>query len=122
MAEEKCKVYYDGSHYIAIKHTTNPAKPRRVIVEETIVVNEKEQSEASAVTENKDSPTTTDKPPPTPRIMTKKELFDELYTKYIDLRKNERKKRILEDMAEYFDTMQQADAFIAKTLNGRNAI
>ena len=52
-----------------------------MIAEETIVVNEKEQSEASAVTENKDTPTTTDKPPPTPRIMTKKELFDELYIK-----------------------------------------
>ena len=82
MAEEKCKVYYDGSHYIAIKHTTNPAKPRRVIAEETIVVNEKVPSEASAVTENKDPPTTTNKPPPTPRIMPKKELFDELYKVY----------------------------------------
>lgn len=114
MAEEKCKVYYDGSHYIAIKHTTNPAKPRRVIAEETIVINEKEQSEVSAVTENKDPPMTADKLPPAPRIMTKKELFDELYTKYIDLRKSERRKRILEDMAEYFDTPQQADAFIAE--------
>lgn len=35
-----------------------------MIAEETIVVNEKEQSEASAVTENKDSPTTTDKADP----------------------------------------------------------
>ena len=110
MAEEKCKVYYDGSHYIAIKHTTNPAKPRKFKSEETIVINAPNEdiAVASAVTESNAGPVVENKgvPVPTPRIMTKKELFDELYTKYIDLRKNKRKKRIVEDMAEYFDTTQ----------------
>ncbi len=93
------------------------ARPRSVKAEETITVKPVEEkaiepnaaeSEDGAIAADKDSPI------PTPRIMTKKELFDELYTKYIDLRKNERKKRISEDMAEYFDTPQQADAFIAE--------
>ena len=32
------KVYFDGSHYIAIPHTTRPAKPRRIRKEEEIEV------------------------------------------------------------------------------------
>ena len=118
MAEGECKVYFDGSHYIAIKHTTNPTKPRKIKTEETIIVTApvEEKTVASAITESEDSPIANniDEPAPTSRVMTKKELFDELYTKYIDLRKSERKKRISEDMAEYFDTPQQADTFIAE--------
>ena len=32
------KVYFDGSHYIAIPHTERPAKHRRIKLEETITV------------------------------------------------------------------------------------
>ena len=32
------KVYFDGSHYIAIPHTERPAKRRRIKLEETITV------------------------------------------------------------------------------------
>lgn len=119
MSEGECKVYFDGSHYIAIKHTTHPAKPRRVKTEESIVVNAPVEKEAitttdtpePAVTDTEDKPITDS---PQPRIITKKEFFDELYTKYIDLRKSERKKRISEEMAEYFDTSEQANAYIAE--------
>ena len=114
MAEEKCKVYYDGGHYIAIRHTTNPAKPRRMIAEETIVV--KEPIEEAPEVKNKDSPTPANEAVPTPRIMTKKELFDELYRKYISLKRKERRRRISEDMAVYFDTQEEADAFIKANL------
>ena len=32
------KVYFDGSHYIAIPHTTRPSKKRPYKMEETITV------------------------------------------------------------------------------------
>ena len=40
MAYGETKVYYDGSHYIAIPHTERPKKPKREKVEKEIYVNE----------------------------------------------------------------------------------
>ena len=40
MIYEKAKVYYDGSHHIAIPHTTRWLKPRRKFKEKEIVVGE----------------------------------------------------------------------------------
>ena len=37
---EKAKVYYDGSHHIAIPHTTRWLKPRRKFKEKEIIVGE----------------------------------------------------------------------------------
>lgn len=53
MPYPRCKVYSDGSHYIAIPHTTRPYKPRRKPKEEEITVSEEstelqEQTEDSA--------------------------------------------------------------------------
>lgn len=39
------KIYYDGSHYIAIPHTTRPQRPRRHSIEETITVTESKEKE-----------------------------------------------------------------------------
>ena len=44
MPSPECKVYFDGSHYIAIPHTTRPYRPRRKRNEEKITV---KQSTAS---------------------------------------------------------------------------
>ena len=49
MAYGEAKVYFDGSHYIAIPHTTRPKKPRRVYHEELVDVKEK-------ATEKKEAP------------------------------------------------------------------
>ena len=46
------------------------------------------------------------------RKLTRKELFNELYQKYIDLRKNERKKLIIEEMLSYFKTNQNCIDFV----------
>ncbi len=43
MAYGEAKVYYDGSHYIAIPHTERPKKPRRQKIEKVIVVNEEKE-------------------------------------------------------------------------------
>ena len=40
MAFGETKVYFDGSHYIAIPHTTRPTKKRQKPVEEEITIAE----------------------------------------------------------------------------------
>ena len=63
----ECKVYFDGSHYIAIPHTTRPSKRRYKPPEEEIEVTEYEEqqtakqeetikTEESAPPENDDAP------------------------------------------------------------------
>ena len=63
----ECKVYFDGSHYIAIPHTTRPSKRRYKPPEEEIEVTEYEEqqtakqdetikAEESAPSENDDAP------------------------------------------------------------------
>ena len=38
MAYPEAKVYFDGSHYVAIPHTTRRQKPRRTPIETTVAV------------------------------------------------------------------------------------
>ena len=53
------KVYFDGSHYIAIPHTEKPYRKRRKYIEEEIAVTETENGEKIVPLEEK-----TDIPPP----------------------------------------------------------
>lgn len=103
------KVYFDGSHYIAIPHTTRPTKRRPKPLEEKIVVVDKveeengiepisapsesdvettQPSEENDITEMVTEPISSQ---PTTREMTRKELFEELYEKSKEMRKGERK-------------------------------
>ena len=52
MEYSDAKVYFDGSHYIAIPHTTRPSKKRPYKMEETITVI---QDEVKDSTENVES-------------------------------------------------------------------
>lgn len=54
MAYGNAKVYFDGSHYIAIPHTERPSKRRYRVVEEEIAVVPKKQEES--VTDGKREP------------------------------------------------------------------
>ena len=142
MAFGETKVYFDGSHYIAIPHTTRPKKWRPKVKEEEITVIEKtevgtleENSDVPSVFENENSycddneevkntqnfdtnekleeDTKTDKNvQPAPRKTTRKELFDELYTKYIDLSKRKRKDKIIQEMQPYFDKPKYCENFV----------
>ena len=116
MSYAESKVYFDGSHYIAIPHTTRPVKKRPKLPEETITVEDKEtkteeefepvispeieeEFEIEEVVENAEiKRETSEIKAKTTRQITKKELFNELYRKYIDLRKKERKSMIIKDM------------------------
>ena len=128
MAFGETKVYFDGSHYIAIPHTERPAKKRPIKIEEVITVCDKETQDSTENTEpfvsheeNSDTEQTesvennaefVEEKPKKARKMTKKELFNELYSKYIDLRKSERKKLIIKDMLVYFSNEKFCRDFV----------
>ena len=54
MSFGESKVYFDGSHYIAIPHTTKPKRKRPKPVEEEITIIQ--ETEDSTLTENVDVP------------------------------------------------------------------
>lgn len=127
MSFGECKVYNDGSHYIAIPYVPNPRKKKWKPPEEMIVVKEEGVSateiiqtdnaenpiETHEITENEvvpfGEPENTDKPQDVSvkkakkeRKMTRKELFEELYQKHINVKKSKRKEIIIEQMLPYF--------------------
>lgn len=133
MAYGETKVYYDGSHYIAIPHTERPKRYRPKPVEEEITVVETtdEGSETIKATEPLISVVSDEKDEAEEviadgnngaekavtaskieRKMTRKELFDELYKKYLDLPKKERHYKIMEGMEAYFDTVEQLKWYV----------
>ena len=137
MSFGETKVYFDGSHYIAIPHTERKTKKRPKRPEELITVKEMESSSnegepSVSNTEYKQSfenlnevnlienieindeneAKNIEKTAKNIKIMTKKQLFDDLYMKYIDLKKRERKQKILNEMQSYFETYDKAKEFI----------
>ena len=124
----EAKVYFDGSHYIAIPHTERPSKKRPIKIEERITVIQDEVQDStenvessislentSNTDEKEDVETITEisaNKPKTVRQMTKKELFNELYSKYIDNKKTERKKLIIRDMLPYFSNVKFCEDFV----------
>lgn len=100
-------------------------------MEETITVVEKESSAVDNAAEgflaneraettsdkqviegNGDAPKKASEPLRTVRQMTRKELFDELYGRYIDLPKRERKLEIMYGMEPYFDTVEKLKWYV----------
>ena len=143
MPYPKCKIYSDGSHYIAIPHTTRPYKPRRKPREEMIAVSEEstklqEQMEDSApslgdapipleetVSDTVDCTEIADTLPEMPtanRLMTKKELFEELYARYQSLPRYKRKAAILKRSARIFPTRTLPSYMSKRICGARRAI
>lgn len=121
MAYANCKIYNDGSHYIAIPYEPNPSVKRYVKPEEIIEVQENfdedectenEQEIGENNVETTENTIEKEKKPATIRKVTKKELFEELYKKHINLKKSERKKVIIDAMLPYFLNRQETKAFV----------
>ena len=135
MPYPKCKIYSDGGHYIAIPHTTRPYRPRRKPKEEVIAVAEETAEEAQQPAAEQSAPSTEDAPmpleetasdavdcteiadtlsekPTVNRLMTKKELFEELYAKYQGLPRYKRKSAILKRMRPYFPDTEAARLYV----------
>ncbi len=128
------KVYYDGSHYIAIPHTVRlvnkrPKQPEEVItvveemdakkdlegsdIELSISSASEESFSEKEVLDNAESvPEKTLKMPKVVRQLTRKELFDELYVKYMNCTKSERKKNIVAEMSQYFSKLEYCESYV----------
>lgn len=131
MSYSETKVYFDGSHYIAIPHTTRPTKKRTKPIEEDIIVEKNKGSsdldEPSALI-NKESninlgnnsiedslitiEDNENQVKKKVKTTTKKQLFEELYMKYIDLKKRDRKNKIIEEMKGFFEDYKKAKSFV----------
>ena len=137
MSYGETKVYFDGSHYIAIPHTERPVKKRPKPIEETITVIQ-ENDEGSSVenttepsvsleqtdnnfevsaNENLEEKTQNIEKTPKNSVkivkkLTKKEFFNELYMKYIDLPKRKRREKIIDEMQNYFPNIEYCEIFV----------
>lgn len=135
MSFGETKVYFDGSHYIAIPHTTRTVRKRYQAPEEIITVIEEKEIEQGSIMEefvepslslpithnNKEVEDTPkeekvvkkhEKSVKNIKKLTKKEYFNELYMKYINLSKREKKQKIIEDMLTYFKNKQDCIDFM----------
>ena len=137
MPYQKCKIYNDGSHFIAIPHTTRPAVPKRYHPEEEIEVidhmpqqqqlntdkcnaemaltalndiNEVDSREHSE--QNESPPTGEISTPTTTRKITRRQLFDELHEECKSLKKRERKKYIYDSMKQYFADAEATKQYV----------
>ena len=126
MSFGEAKVYFDGSHYIAIPHSTRPSFKKLKPVEEQITIIESEEMSTLPIMDNvpslleDNSESITNKNEATEdtnvkkavKKRTKKELFNELYMKYIDSSKKERKEKIIAEMLPYFKKEQYCIDFV----------
>ncbi len=135
------KVYFDGSHYIAIPHTERHTRRRPKPQEELITVTKTSQEtilqskDESAVMddviapiplveehneqviEQADStPQTVNDSPKNERKITRKELFNELYQDSLSVKKSERRKRIIAAMLPYFKNETETAYYVDKNL------
>ena len=128
-----CKVRFDGSNYIATPHTTNRAR-RRKHREQVIAVSiedgklsleqpshdegkppstpEQITVEEVAEAHENSPPESTDEPKKVIRHTTRKQIFDELYEKYLYLKPKERKQAILNDMRPLFANEDALKLFV----------
>ena len=143
----ECKIYFDGSHYIGIPHTTRPSRRREKPPEEEIVVTEKEAEPTTETEENikaaESAPSKNDDAPvalaenieeasepmpemqseqPKARTMTRKELFEELYQSTAGQSKSARKKFIVHHMKPYFKDEKSAVMYVNAQFERKYAI
>ena len=132
MSYGETKVYFDGSHFIAIPHTVRPTKRRSKPIEEEITIIQESEIKEGSLQESTQEPSISlenlvddkcieetksieikqEKTTQIVRKLTKKELFEELYTKYIDLKRNERKNKIIYEMLPYFKDKESCEVFV----------
>ena len=133
----KAKVYFDGSHYIAIPHTVRKkkAKKKTAVKKVSPELEELDEDEATPfdestqmsifdleekaekkkdkgserVTENDD--TCTEKRDDLPQI-SRKELFDKLYREHLYESKYSRKKAVYEGLRPHFKTDEETKLFV----------
>ena len=136
MPYPKCKIYSDRSHYIAIPHTERPYKPRRKVQEEEIVIEELQEQEAQESKTPQAAPDTEEqaceeqvleetgdemshtspKIVITERKMTRKQLFESLYSEGRGLKKRALRSMLVKGMKPYFPSEQAAREYVDRNL------
>ncbi len=91
----KAKVYYDGSHYIAIPRVSQPWKKRKI---------EKLKTKQENPHENQ----------------TTKEIFEESYRENVTKKKDEKVKNIKDKLKETINDEKQLDEYVEKNLERKN--
>lgn len=134
------KVYFDGSHYIAIPHTERTCRPRTKPIEELITVaveesvdrdkpptdtvcNEqnnstpKEKADALIDVEKTDTSTTVAQHPQESDIkITKKQLFEQLYKELLFTKNSECRNKIIKAMSPYFEDEKITAEYVDRNL------
>lgn len=137
----KCKIYFDGSHYIAIiprkryrKHHQKKPEQEFVVLISDVKIEEELDDEINDIL---DENYVVDKEPvdefnatqstigqavkanlkgTTEVKMTRKEIFNMFYKERLSLRKKERRKALIEDMRPYFATDEETALYVDKKL------
>lgn len=139
MAFAETKVYFDGSHYIAIPHTEKPQSKRSksINLEDITPImqsSEEQQSSGLMLVPRKDGKLPLEVLAETPKerpkqqqsekrkveisdgVHTKKDLFNELYKKYLSLPSKKREEQILADMTVFFPKDKKLDEYVKYNL------
>lgn len=142
MFYKDAKVYSDGSHYIAIPHTSNPCKRKRVIetpVEvtedmQTISVSSDEPETQEIMSrenqdewnftdmtpvESDDMPFDVEPPKPKKKYVKRSDVFEKLYAESDGMSKKVRRKFLCKGMRPYFTKEQDADAYVDSKLDAK---
>ena len=135
----EAKIYNDGSHYIAIPHTTRPSKKKYKREEETVEVKDENAEKTEGANDSKEDdseslsldlkdvffefeeievdeeifPESEPLPPViVPRRATWKELFEESYKENIDKPRKQRKKAVYEAIRPYFKSDEACETYV----------
>ena len=121
MPYQDTKVYFDGSHYIAIPPRVAPRHRKYPIPEEPIEVIEDSQNN-STETQPKDNSLPQEaknvapKKPAVKRKATRRELFNELYQKLVNEPRRSRRGKLIQGMKPYFKTDEETIEYVDKQL------
>lgn len=115
----KCKIYNDGGHFIAIPPTTRPFLRKRPKPLEKLIAVVDKNDDSKAISDKENCEAKDEKSVNKPinnikgvRLLTKKELFNELYEESSKMKKRKRKAFIVSKMTPYFNSEKEARQFV----------
>ena len=142
MFYKDAKVYSDGSHYIAIPHTSNPCKRKRVVetpveipeeaqfisvpsgepeTQEIMSQEIKDEWDFADMTpvDSDELPFETETPKPKKKYVKRSEVFEKLYAESDGMSKKARRNFLCKGMRPYFTKEQDADAYVDSKLDAK---
>ncbi len=138
MAYGETKVYFDGSHYIAIPHTERPPskRPKKIDLDDMKPILQSSEPKDSGLMPvprkdgklplevlaepPKEQPVQqTEKPKVqiSETVKTKRELFEELYKRYFGMSLSKKKEQILQDMRQFFPKDKDLEYYVQKNMD-----